>query len=197
MVQAAFVVFNPIQHARLIMSAYVAAAQIASIAAFVGYFNLVPALHETLTEFGRARSTFKDPKVLGAFLLPAVLYALKGVLTGRAPRALLWSTVLASLVAVAVLAAVQTVPQVAETLGERATFEQSYEVGPEGRFASQEKALDLAATHPLGIGALEFARLHHPKDVHQIYLNRYLKPAGWAGRSIGSWCSRRLPWACG
>lgn len=231
-VLAAFVAYDPIPHTRLIMSAYVAAALIASIAALVGYFNLVPPLYDILTEFGRARGTFKDPNVLGAFLVPAVLYAMNGMLTGRAPRALLWSIVLvvlflatllsfsrgawlnvfagliaygflafaisgtnrgrvkllvmgvlASLIAVAVLVAIQTVPQVAESLGERATIEQSYDVGPEGRFAGQAKAVDLVASHPLGIGALEFARLHHPEDVHQVYLNMYLN-TGWLGGTL-------------
>jgi hypothetical protein len=28
--------------------------------------------------------------------------------------------------------------------------------------------------HPLGIGALEFGRVHHHEDVHEVYLNMYL-----------------------
>lgn len=228
-VLAAFVAKNPTPHTRLIMSAYVTAGLIASIAALIGYFNLVPALYEVLTEFGRARGTFKDPNVLGAFLVPAILYALNGMLNGRTSRALLWSAVLmvlvlatllsysrgawlnaavgfvaygffafvmsesnrkrakllalgalGALVVVGGLVAIATVPEISERLGERASFEQSYDVGPEGRFGGQRKAAALVASHPLGIGALEFARLHHPEDVHQVYLNMYLN-TGWLG----------------
>jgi O-antigen ligase len=226
---AGFVAKDPAPHTRLIMSAYVTAALIASVAALIGYFNLVPALQDVLTEFGRARGTFKDPNVLGAFLAPAVLYALNGMLNGRAVRALLWSAVLmvlllatllsfsrgawlnvavgllafgffafvmsetnrkrakllvlavlAGLVAVGALVALATVPAVSDLLGERASLEQSYDVGPEGRFGGQKKAVALVASHPLGIGALEFGRLHHPEDVHQVYLNMYLN-TGWVG----------------
>ena len=45
------------------------------IAALIGYFSLVPGTYDLFTEFGRARGTFKDPNVLGAFLVPALLYA--------------------------------------------------------------------------------------------------------------------------
>jgi O-antigen ligase len=226
---AGFVAKDPARHTRLIMSAYVTAALIASVAALIGYFNLVPAFQDVLTEFGRARGTFKDPNVLGAFLAPAVLYVLNGMLNGRAARALLWSAVLmvlllatllsfsraawlniavgllafgffafvmsesnrkrvkllvlavlAGLVAVGALVALATVPAVSDLLGERASLEQSYDVGPEGRFGGQKKAVALVASHPLGIGALEFGRLHHPEDVHQVYLNMYLN-TGWVG----------------
>ena len=187
---AGFVAKDPARHTRLIMSAYVTAALIASVAALIGYFNLVPAFQDFLTEFGRARGTFKDPNVLGAFLAPAVLYALNGMLNGRAARALLWSAVLmvlllatllsfsrgaclniavgllafgffafvmsesnrkrvkllvlavlAGLVAVGALVALATVPAVSDLLGERASLEQSYDVGPEGRFGSAGRSI--------------------------------------------------------
>ena len=69
-VLAGFVRQNPEAHARLMMNAYLVAATVASLAALVGYFDLVPSMTETLTLFGRARGTFKDPNVLGAFLAP-------------------------------------------------------------------------------------------------------------------------------
>jgi O-antigen ligase len=82
-----------------------------------------------------------------------------------------------------VFAAAQSIPEIAEILGERASFEQSYDVGPEGRFGGQEKAAELIATHPLGIGALEFGRLYHHEDVHEVYLNMYLN-TGWIGGTL-------------
>jgi len=93
---------------------------------------------------------------------------------------LLVLAVLAGLVAVGGLVALATVPAVSDLLGERASLEQSSDVGPEGRFGGQKKAVALVASHPLGIGALEFGRLHHPEDVHQVYLNMYLN-TGWVG----------------
>jgi hypothetical protein len=229
---AAFVAYSPSAHTRLIMSAYMVAALVAATAALIGYFDLVPGLHDIFTEFGRARGTFKDPNVLGAFLVPALLYAFNGVLTARFVRSALWSLalplllfgtllsfsrgawlnllvalaaysfftlviavsnreriklimsmVLAGACAVGVLAAAQSIPKVAEILGERATFEQSYDIGPEGRFGGQRKAAELVATNPLGIGALEFGRVYHNEDVHEVYLNMFLN-TGWIGGTL-------------
>jgi hypothetical protein len=231
-VMAAFVANRPDANVKLIMSAYTVAALIAASAALIGYFSLLPGTYDLFTEFGRARGAFKDPNVLGAFLVPALLYAFNVVMTGRLARASLWliampillfgsvlsfsrgawinlavslavyacftfttvSThrqrlklvlyvVLAAVLAVGIFAAAQTIPQVAELMGERASLEQSYDVGPEGRFGGQAKAVELIATHPLGIGALEFGRLYHNEDVHEVYLSMFLN-AGWLGGTL-------------
>lgn len=42
---------------------------IAATSAIAGYLNLVPGGHDLLTLYDRARGTFKDPNVLGAFLI--------------------------------------------------------------------------------------------------------------------------------
>jgi len=229
---AAFVADNPTRNVRLIMSAYMVAALVAATAALIGYFDFVPGAYDIFTEFGRARGTFKDANVLGAFLVPALLYAFNVVLTARFARASFWalatplllfgtllsfsrgawlnllvalavysfftfiiaasnrervkliiSIVFAGVCAIGVLAAAQSIPKIAEVMGERATFEQSYDVGPEGRFGGQKKAAELVATHPLGIGALEFGRLHHNEDVHEVYLNMFLN-TGWLGGTL-------------
>ena len=52
---AAFIQRDPVRHVSLIMNAYLLAAVVATIAALVGYFNLVPQLTDLLTEFGRVR----------------------------------------------------------------------------------------------------------------------------------------------
>ena len=52
-------------------------ALIASLAGIAGYFNLVPGGHDLLTLYERARGTFKDPNVLGAFLILPALFACK------------------------------------------------------------------------------------------------------------------------
>jgi hypothetical protein len=58
-------------------------ALIASISGIAGYFNLVPGGHDLLTLYQRARGTFKDPNVLGAFLILPSLFALQSVVSDR------------------------------------------------------------------------------------------------------------------
>src|SRR5439155_8173834 len=58
-------------------------AMIAATAALAGYFNLVPGGHDLLTLYDRARGTFKDPNVLGAFLILPALLVLQSVVSDR------------------------------------------------------------------------------------------------------------------
>ena len=64
----------------------VVGAMIASLSAIAGYFNLVPGGHDLLTLYERARGTFKDPNVLGAFLILPCLFALQSVVSDRIGR---------------------------------------------------------------------------------------------------------------
>jgi hypothetical protein len=59
----------------------VTGALIAATSAIAGYFNLVPGGHDLLTLYERARGTFKDPNVLGAFLILPALFALQSVVS--------------------------------------------------------------------------------------------------------------------
>jgi O-antigen ligase/polysaccharide polymerase Wzy-like membrane protein len=59
----------------------VTGALIAASSAIAGYFNLVPGGHDLLTLYERARGTFKDPNVLGAFLILPALLALQSVVS--------------------------------------------------------------------------------------------------------------------
>jgi hypothetical protein len=63
-------------------------AMIASLSAVGGYFNLVPGGHDLLTLYDRARGTFKDPNVLGAFLILPALFVLQNAVTARFGEAL-------------------------------------------------------------------------------------------------------------
>lgn len=60
---------------------------IASLAGVAGYLHLVPGGYDLLTLYGRARGTFKDPNVLGAFLILPALFALQNVVTAHAAKA--------------------------------------------------------------------------------------------------------------
>lgn len=73
--------------------------------------------------------------------------------------------------------------RVADLLGERATLTQSYDVGPEGRFGGQEKALRIISENPLGIGAQDFTEQHHHEEVHNVYLSMTLN-GGWLGGAL-------------
>jgi hypothetical protein len=61
----------------------VVGAMIAATTAIAGYFNLVPGGHDLLTLYERARGTFKDPNVLGAFLILPALFALQSIVSDK------------------------------------------------------------------------------------------------------------------
>src|SRR5580692_11581112 len=61
----------------------IAGALIAAISAIAGYFDLVPGGHDLLTLYERARGTFKDPNVLGAFLILPALFCLQSVVSDK------------------------------------------------------------------------------------------------------------------
>jgi hypothetical protein len=66
----------------------VVGAMIAATSALAGYFNLVPGGHDLLTLYERARGTFKDPNVLGAFLILPALFALQSVVSDKFGKSL-------------------------------------------------------------------------------------------------------------
>lgn len=76
LILAGFVARKPVEHTKLILNAYLCAAFVASVAGVIGYFGLLPGAEALFTKFSRAAGTFKDPNVYGAFLVPALLYAI-------------------------------------------------------------------------------------------------------------------------
>ena len=65
-----------------LMRGCLAAGVIAALAGVAGYFRLVPGASELLL-YDRARGTFKDPNVFGAFLVLPALLALQMLVAGR------------------------------------------------------------------------------------------------------------------
>jgi hypothetical protein len=204
----------------------VAGAVIAALAGVAGYLNLAPGGYDLLTLYGRARGTFKDPNVLGAFLILPSLFVLQSVVTaslGKAFHAAIafgimalaillafsraaWGgliltsafmlalmvmttrsskersrivvmTLVAALVAVALIAVLLSFDSVAEMFRQRASFDQSYDEGRFGRFGRHILGADMALDLPFGIGPLQF---HHyfPEDTHNSYLNAFMS-GGW------------------
>jgi hypothetical protein len=63
-------------------------AMIAATLGIAGYFNLVPGGYDLLTLYDRARGTFKDPNVLGAFLILPALFSLQSVVSDKFGKSL-------------------------------------------------------------------------------------------------------------
>jgi hypothetical protein len=80
----------------------IVAAVIASLVAIVGYSRIFPGADDLLLLYDRARGTFKDPNVLGAFLVFPTLLVLQRIITGNARQAAK-SAILLGLLAVALL----------------------------------------------------------------------------------------------
>jgi hypothetical protein len=79
-------------------------ALIAAIAGIAGYFNLVPGGRDLLTLYERARGTFKDPNVLGAFLILPALFVLQSVVSDGVGKSFR-SAIALGIMAVAILLA--------------------------------------------------------------------------------------------
>ncbi|HWF95176.1 MAG TPA: O-antigen ligase family protein [Xanthobacteraceae bacterium] len=209
-----------------LLRGYLAAALVAAAAGIVAYFHLFGSLSDLFVLYGRARGTFNDPNVLGAFLvLPAALL-FQRILIGRASavvgNGILLLVLLAGLfltfsraawgqfglaalvvmgssivtarsaksririVSIAIMGAVMgaiflgallSIHQVSDLFNERATLDQSYDVGHFGRFGRYVLGAELALDRPLGIGPLQFSSFFG-EDPHNSYLNAFMS-GGW------------------
>lgn len=79
-----------------------------------------------------------------------------------------------------VLLAALQFSSVSSLLAERATMSQTHDIGPEGRFGGQLKALTLIMKSPMGIGSLEFRPRYHHEEPHNVWLAMFMN-AGWPG----------------
>src|SRR6201998_4385998 len=79
-------------------------ALIASVGGIAGYLNLVPGGHDLLTLYERARGTFKDPNVFGAFLILPALFVLQSVVSDRLGKSFR-ATIALGIMALAILLA--------------------------------------------------------------------------------------------
>jgi O-antigen ligase len=116
----------------------------------------------------------------GQFAFCAALLMFLTFVTTRSSNARL-RIVLIAIAGVAVmvllLAALLSIDRVAELFQQRASLEQSYDVGHLGRFGRYILGAELALDRPFGIGPLQFHFLF-PEDPHNTYLNAFLS-GGW------------------
>jgi hypothetical protein len=223
---AAILSDNTEDRLKAITAGCVAGGVIASAAAIFGYSRVVGSLNELLLLYDRARGTFKDPNVLGAFLIFPALLCLQMVISDRFNRAAkgaamfgfiaiavllsfsraAWGQlaytaivmlalvmittrsssqrlriVMFSIVGVGVLAAglmvLLSLDSVASLFKERASLNQSYDVGAQGRFARHLMGAILALDYPFGIGPIQFHK-YFPEDTHNSFLNAFMS-GGW------------------
>jgi len=116
----------------------------------------------------------------GQFAFTAALLLFFTFVTSRSPNErmrIVLIAVAAVLVMVLALAALLSIERVAELFKERASLEQSYDVGPLGRFGRHILGAELSLDRPLGIGPLQFHTIF-PEDPHNTYLNAFLS-GGW------------------
>ena len=187
-------------------------------------------LRHVRAAIGRARGTFNDPNVLGAFLVLPAMLAFQRVLIGRPSEVVRSGIVLLILLAALFLsfsraawgqfafcavmsdgahlrhqplaaaacphhrpdrssafslmavfvAALLSIGQVADLFKQRASLEQSYDIGHTGRFGRYILGFQVALEQPFGIGPLQFHSLFFPEDPHNTFLNAFMI-GGWLG----------------
>ena len=223
---AAMLGTNTTQRLWLLLQGYMVAAVVASIIAVLAYFRAFGDYSDMFLLYDRARGTFNDPNVLGAFVILPALLAFQRVLVGRLAAAVggaillavftaalllsfsraAWGQfalgsllvmfltfvtsrsgqerlriILVALAGVMLLAllivALLSVDRVAELFNARAALEQSYDLGPMGRFGRYLPGFILALQEPFGIGPLQFSHFF-PEDPHNTYLNTFMS-GGW------------------
>jgi O-antigen ligase len=81
------------------MRGYIAVIIIVALLATAAYFRLLGGLSDMFLIFGRAKGTFKDPNVFGAFLILPALFMLQRILGGRRSEAIGGTLLLLALMA--------------------------------------------------------------------------------------------------
>lgn len=116
----------------------------------------------------------------GQFAFTAALVLLLTFVTSRSPneRMRIVLIAIAGIVVTALmLAALLSLDRVADLFKERASLDQSYDVGHLGRFGRHILGAEIALDRPFGIGPLQFHKIF-PEDPHNTYLNSFLS-GGW------------------
>lgn len=81
--------------------------------------------------------------------------------------------------AVAALLFALSFESIRDVFNERASLNQSYDLGVQGRFGNQLRSIGMLLEMPNGMGPLRF-RWHFPEDPHNTYINAFAS-YGWLG----------------
>ena len=114
----------------------------------------------------------------GQFVFCAILLMMLTFATSRSPSERFRIVVMAIMgvvVAVAFVAVLLSVEQVANLFQERASLSQSYDTGATGRFGRYFLAISMMLDYPFGMGPLQF---NFPEAPHNVYLNSFIT-GGW------------------
>ena len=117
----------------------------------------------------------------GQFALAALLLMGMTYLTSPSPSERFRIVLIAAVGALAIIlliAALLSIGQVADLFKERASLEQSYDVGHLGRFGRYSLGFDLMLDRPFGIGPLQFSKQFLSEDPHNTFLNSFMS-GGW------------------
>ncbi len=95
---ALFAADRTTQRAEMILSGFTAGTLIAATCGLLGYFD-VAGLGETFSKWGRVSGTFKDPNVLGSYLILGVLYLSQNLMFARTRHVATTAVMLAIIVA--------------------------------------------------------------------------------------------------
>jgi hypothetical protein len=116
----------------------------------------------------------------GQFAFTAALVMFFTFVTSRSPNERMRIALIAIagvLVMALMLTALLSLERVADLFKERASLDQSYDVGHLGRFGRHILGAELSLERPFGIGPLQFHKIF-PEDPHNTYLNSFLS-GGW------------------
>ena len=116
----------------------------------------------------------------GQLALTTALLLFLTFVTSRSPNErmrIVLITIVGMVVMALVFMALLSTERVADLFKERASLDQSYDVGPLGRFGRYILGAELALDRPFGIGPLQFHK-SFVEDPHNTYLNAFLS-GGW------------------
>jgi hypothetical protein len=116
--------------------------------------------------------------LVGATLVLFVLTFLTAPNAAQRSRVIGFSILIVA-AAVMALLALLSVDGIREIFNERASLNQSYDTGVQGRFGNQIRSIGMLLEMPNGMGPLRF-RFHFPEDPHNTYINAFAS-YGWLG----------------
>jgi O-antigen ligase len=118
----------------------------------------------------------------GHFTVSALLTLLFGFIISRSPKERLRIVLLTAIGIAAIalfIAALLSIPAIADLFKERAFLLQDYDAGQTGRFGGHKLGALLALDNPFGIGPIQFSRIFG-SEAHNTFVTTFLD-GGWLG----------------